>query len=185
MKILRRGFNILLSMVGIIVFAIPMLVISIILKFREKHPIIFKQERIGLNKKPFNIYKFQTMVDGQVTPAGKILRKTGLDEIAQFFNVLKGDMNLVGPRALTEYDIKRLKWDDEYHNIRWSVKPGISGFAQIYGGQHRKLSWFWDMKYISNNSSLKDIYVLTVSFAMNFFGKTKVRRVIFRNRNLK
>lgn len=81
------------------------------------------------------------MVDEQETPTGKILRMTGLYEIAQFFNVLKGDMSLVRPRALTEYDIKRLKWYDEYHNIRWRVKPGISGFAQIYGGQHRKLSW--------------------------------------------
>lgn len=185
MNTIKRLFDILFSSIGIIIFAIPMIIISLVLKFKEKHPIIFKQERIGLYKKPFLIYKFQTMVDEQVTPSGKILRKTGLDEIAQFFNVLKGDMSLVGPRALTDYDIKRLQWDDDYHSVRWSVKPGISGLAQIYGGQHRKLSWFWDMKYISNNSRLKDFYVLAVSFAMNLFGKTRVRRFIFRNRNLK
>jgi lipopolysaccharide/colanic/teichoic acid biosynthesis glycosyltransferase len=82
---------------------------------RERHSILFKQERIGKDKKPFQILKFQTMVNEVPTSTGKLLRKTGLDELPQFINVFKGDMSIVGPRALTNYDIERLSWNDDYH----------------------------------------------------------------------
>lgn len=125
------------------------------------------------------------MVDQIPTPTGRLLRKTGLDEIPQFINVLKGDMSIVGPRALTEADIKRLGWNDSFHQQRWSIKPGITGFAQIYGGQHRKTSWFWDCQYIKKNSPLTDTVIIGISFLMNLLGKTRVRRMIFQKNNLK
>jgi lipopolysaccharide/colanic/teichoic acid biosynthesis glycosyltransferase len=125
------------------------------------------------------------MVNEVPTATGKFLRKTGLDELAQFINVLKGDMSIVGPRALTESDIERLGWNDDYHSIRWKLKPGITGFAQIYGGQHRKTSWFWDKYYINKNNVFIDFGLVGISFLMNIFGKTRVRKIIFRKNSLK
>ena len=182
---MKRLFDITFSIIALIVFSFPMLVISLLILLKEKHSIIFRQERIGKNKKPFNILKFQTMVNGIVTPTGKVLRRTGLDELMQFINVLRGDMSIIGPRALMISDIERLGWNDEFHACRWNIKPGISGFAQIYGGQHRKLSWFWDKKYIEHHHIFIDFRIICISFAMNLFGKTKVRRFIFKKASLK
>ncbi|MDR3253241.1 MAG: sugar transferase [Tannerella sp.] len=182
---MKRLFDIFFSLVALAIFAAPGLLIAVLLLFRERHPVFFHQKRIGKNKHEFTILKFQTMVDEQVTPLGRILRKTGIDEWAQFFNVLKGDMSIVGPRALTQYDIERLHWNDDFHATRWQVKPGISGLAQLYGGQHRKISWFWDLRYIRRNNVFMDFCIIVSSFMMNIFGKTKIRRILFKNNNLK
>lgn len=182
---MKRVFDIILSLIALLIFAIPILIVSLLLKFKERHPVIFRQERIGKEKLPFQILKFQTMVDEVPTQIGRKLRKTGLDELPQFFNVLKGDMSIVGPRAFTISDINRLGWNDEYHEIRWRQKPGITGFAQIYGGQHKKTSWFWDKKYIKNNNLMIDFGIILISFHMNIFGKTKIRQVIFQKKHLK
>ena len=182
---MKRTFDIIFSIIALLVFAIPMIIIAILLLFKERHSLFFKQQRIGINQQPFEILKFQTMIDEIPTQTGKLLRKTGLDELPQFINVLKGDMSIVGPRALTIFDIKRLGWDDPFHQVRWELKPGITGFAQIYGGQHRKTSWFWDKYYIKNNNLLIDFGIIFISFLMNIFGKTKVRKIIFQKSSLK
>ncbi|MEM7533289.1 MAG: sugar transferase [Chloroflexota bacterium] len=175
---MKRTFDILFSLIALIIFAIPMSFISLWLKLVEKHPVIFRQQRIGLHKQPFAVLKFQTLVDDEPTPMGRILRKTGLDELPQFINVLWGEMSIVGPRPLTPYDIERLEWHDEFYATRWHVKPGITGLAQIYGGQHKKLSWFWDQKYIEVGTVPLDFVLVLVSFAMNLFGKARVRRLL-------
>ena len=184
-KTMKRLFDITFSLLALTVFAFPVILISIVLVLREKHPVIFKQNRIGLNKSIFAIYKFQTMVNEVPTKTGKFLRKTGLDEIPQFINVLKGEMSIVGPRALTDYDIKRLNWNTATYSIRWNVKPGISGFAQIYGGQNKETSWYWDKKYIDHSNIAIDLIVVIISFAMNFIGKRRVRNIIWLNKDLK
>lgn len=182
---MKRVYDVLFSCIALLVFAIPALLISILLLVKERHSVLFKQDRIGKNKQVFQMLKFQTMVNEKPTKTGKVLRKTGLDELPQFLNVLKGDMSIVGPRALTNYDIERLRWNDDYHSVRWDSKPGITGFAQIYGGQHRKTSWFWDKYYINHNNVLKDSVILGISLLMNVFGKTRVRQIIFQSDNLK
>ncbi len=181
---MKRVFDIIFSLIAFMVFLLPVLMIVLAIKLFYNHPIIFYQERVGENKKPFRILKFQTLIDDKATKLGGLLRKTGLDEIAQFINVLKGDMSIVGPRAITNFDIQRLKWNDDYHSVRWDIKPGITGFAQIFGGQHRKTSWFWDKKYVQLNSLLIDFLVILLSFLMNVFGKTKVRRMIWPEKKL-
>lgn len=182
---MKRTFDIIFSFVALLVFAIPSIFISLLLLIRERHSIFFKQERIGKNKQPFKIFKFQTMVNEVPTKTGKLLRKTGLDELPQFLNVIIGDMTIVGPRAITNYDIERLSWNDDYHTLRWKQKPGITGYAQIYGGQHRKTSWFWDKYYINNNNIFVDFAIVFISFLMNIFGKLKIRQIIFQKNSLK
>lgn len=182
---MKRLFDIVFSIIALAVFSIPLIVIAIILIIKEKHSILFKQERVGKDKTVFRILKIQTMVNQIPTTTGRILRKTGIDEWAQFINVLKGEMSIVGPRALTEFDIKRLGWDDTFHAKRWNIKPGITGFAQLYGGQHRKTSWFWDVYYLNNNNLCSDLVIIIISFLMNIFGKTRIRKIIFRKSNLK
>jgi len=182
---MKRIFDITFSLIAFFVFLVPIVFIVLAILLIERHPILFSQERIGSHKRPFKILKFQTLVNNIPTKAGKILRKTGLDELPQFINVFKGDMSIVGPRALTNFDIERLKWNSEYHKIRWNCKPGITGYAQIYGGQNKKTSWFWDTKYIKSNSLVKDFAVILISFLMNIFGKTQIRRMIWPGKNLK
>jgi lipopolysaccharide/colanic/teichoic acid biosynthesis glycosyltransferase len=182
---MKRLFDIIFSSLALIVFAVPCTVITLLLVLKEKHPVFFYQERIGLNKKPFRIIKFQSMIWDQPTTTGKFIRKMGLDEVPQFINVLKGDMSIVGPRAITQADIDRLSWGDTYHEQRWSINPGITGYAQLYGGQHRKTSWFWDYKYFKNNNVVLDFCIINCSFMTNIFGKTRVRRILFNNKHLK
>lgn len=182
---MKRIFDIIFSFIALIIFSIPMCIIALMLRFKERHAVFFKQDRVGKLKKEFCMFKFQTMIDQVPTPTGKILRKTGLDELPQFINVLKGDMSIVGPRALMRQDIERLGWDDAYHAVRWHVKPGITGLAQIYGGQHRKISWFLDKRYIKNHHLFWDFCFVMISFLMNIFGKTRIRRIVFRRAALK
>ena len=181
----KRALDIIFTLIALAVFAIPSACIALLLIMKEKHSVFFRQERVGEGEQRFHIIKFQTMVNGVPTDTGKILRRCGVDEWPQFINVLKGEMSIVGPRALTFFDIQRLGWDDEHHKIRWSVKPGITGFAQIYGGQHRKSSWFWDKHYIQNSDCLTDVAVIGVSFLINIFGKTRIRKIIFQNDHLR
>lgn len=182
---MKRLFDIVFSIIALAVFSVPFIIIGIILVIKEKHTILFKQVRVGKDKTVFRIFKIQTMVNQIPTSTGRFLRKTGIDEWAQFINVLKGEMSIVGPRALTEYDIKRLGWDDSFHAKRWNIKPGITGFAQLYGGQHRKTSWFWDVYYLNNNNLCTDLVIIIISFLMNIFGKTRIRKIIFQKSNLK
>jgi lipopolysaccharide/colanic/teichoic acid biosynthesis glycosyltransferase len=182
---MKRLTDIFFSAVALVIFTLPCLIIALLLVFRERHGILFRQERIGIGGNAFMILKFQTMVNGVPTKTGALLRKSGLDELPQFINVLMGDMSIVGPRALTLDDIIRLRWNDSYHTCRWRQKPGITGLAQLYGGQHKKTSWFWDCRYIQKQSVLLDTVIIGLSFLMNVFGKTNVRRMVFRKKHLK
>ena len=168
---LKGFFDIFISLILIIILTPFLLIISILVLFSNGKPIIYKQKRPGLNGKIFTIYKFRTMRDAyskkgkllsdseRVTRLGKFLRYLSVDELPELFNVLKGDMSLVGPRPLLPdylklYTPKQLK--------RHDVKPGITGLAQVQG--RNKISWDkrlrLDCEYVENVSFLLDLKIL-------------------------
>ena len=97
----------------------------------DQQPALFTQPRVGLERAPFIVLKLRTMRDGTPTPLGRLLRKTRIDELPQLVNVLRGDMSLVGPRPLTEADVIRLGWDTPASDLRWRIRPGITGPTQL------------------------------------------------------
>ena len=172
--ILKRIIDIIISIILLIFLSPLLLIISILIKLDSKGPVIFKQKRIGKNGDPFIMYKFRSMVknaakkgakyrvtknDKRITKVGKILRKTSLDELPQLFNVLLGDMSLVGPRPTLDFIVNEY---NDYQKKRLKVKPGITGLAQINGRQ--SLSWEekieYDILYIKNYSIWLDIKIL-------------------------
>ncbi len=167
-KIIKRTIDLLLSIVGIVVLAIPMLIIAILIKIDSKGPVFFKQKRVGIHKTYFEIYKFRTMkIDTPhdvpthqlqqpnlyITKVGAFLRKTSLDEFPQLFNIFRGDMSIVGPRPAlwNQYDL--LEERDKYGAN--DLKPGLTGWAQINGR---------DELEIPVKAKLDGIYVKKMSF---------------------
>ena len=136
----------------------------------------FIQQRIGKNKRPFTIIKFRTMKNDKVTVFGKILRKTGIDELPQLINILKGEMSFVGPRPLTLEDVIRLGWDNIYYDQRWNMKPGIVGLAQLSPICHKKMSWYLDRHYIHRQNFILDLKIITWAVLIPFVGKDQMKK---------
>lgn len=151
--------------------ALPMLAVSAAIAVRMGRPVVFSQERPGKDERPFKLYKFRTMTDAcgpdgeplpdgeRLTPFGSWLRKTSLDELPELYNVLRGEMSLVGPRPLlTRY----LPWFTERERVRHSVPPGVTGWAQLQG--RNEVSWDerigHDVWYVENRSLLRDLEIL-------------------------
>ena len=181
----KRFFDLFLAILGLILCAIPMLIIAIAIKIESKGPVIFKQERIGRNGKVFHIYKFCSMCvgaeqmgsgvysgkgDNRVTKIGKILRATSLDELPQFFNLLKGDMSLVGPRPPLTYHPWPLEQYTDEQKRMFEVRPGITGWAQIHG--RKDVEWNKRIKlnvwYVDHVSLWLDIKILFKTVAKVF-----------------
>ena len=181
---IKRIFDIILSLIGIIILLPIYLIIAIAIKLDSKGPILFKQVRVGKDRKNFTIYKFRTMVvsaeskrelqidptnmdnfvfqsksDNRVTKVGSFLRNSSLDEIPQLFNVLFGNMSLVGPRPEIP-DV--VKYYPENYYQRLLVLPGITGLAQVSGRGEIELgkTIYYDLTYISNFSVWYDIKIL-------------------------
>jgi lipopolysaccharide/colanic/teichoic acid biosynthesis glycosyltransferase len=164
----------------LLLLSIPVLlpVIGYILMF-EKYSPIFVQERVGLNQKPFNLYKVTTMQNGLVTPLGSVLRKFRLDELPNAINILKGDMNLVGPRPETVENHLKLCRKLKAWPLRTAVKPGLTGFAQVTQGHinpglddsGEKLNR--DLFYIEKACWLFDAWIIfkTISVVLTGAGK--------------
>ena len=143
---IKRGMDIIGSLVLILLTSPVMLVAAVGIKLTSPGPILFKQERVGLNKKNFIMYKFRSMrvndeettgwsaeTDNRRTKFGSLLRKTSLDELPQFFNVLRGDMSLVGPRPEIPYYVEQFRESVPLYMVKYQVRPGITGWAQING----------------------------------------------------
>lgn len=188
-RVLKRSFDIVFSLVAIILTSPIMLIIAIGIKLTSPGPIIFKQERVGLNRRTFYIYKFRTMKclpqsvsdtqwtvenDPRRTKFGAFLRKTSLDELPQFFNVLKGDMSVVGPRPERPYFVEKFKEEIPKYMIKHHVRPGITGWAQVCGWRGNtsiKKRIEHDIFYIENWSLLFDIKIILKTISNGFINK--------------
>ncbi len=172
-KIMKRGMDVGGAAVVLPLVVIITVVVSVLIWVFDGRPVFFRQERAGLNRKPFVLYKFRTMrrgidpfgpspkdgADDRLIPIGKVLRASSLDELPQFWNVLKGDMSLVGPRPLYMEQVE--EWND-YQRQRLLVKPGLTGLAQIRGRGsltvEEKLEL--DVEYVHKQSILFDLKII-------------------------
>ena len=171
----KRLFDFIFSLVALIILAIPMIIIAVLIKVDSpKEPVLFKQTRIGKNDVPFTILKFRSMSqdaphqmatenfenpEDYITSVGKIIRKLSLDELPQLFNVLKGDMSLIGPRPLISKEKEVLAMRDEYGASK--ILPGITGLAQIHGRDEvtDKNKAAYDGKYALNIGLFLDLSI--------------------------
>lgn len=187
--LMKRVMDIFGAIVAIILFSPFMFVAAIGIKLTSKGPLIFKQERVGLHNRPFKMYKFRTMEvqkeeeekkgwtkkdDPRVTKIGKILRKTSIDEMPQFFNVLKGDMSLVGPRPERPLFVEKFREEIPRYMIKHQVRPGLTGWAQVNGYRgdtsiRKRIEY--DLYYIENWTMGFDLKILFLTFFKGFINK--------------
>lgn len=180
----RRAFDLAGALAGLTVFAPVMTIVAIAILLDDGAPVLFRQRRVGYHRRPFEIFKFRSMRDGRPTRVGRILRATGLDEVPQFLNILRGDMSGVGPRPLTHDDVVRLGWDTAAYDFRWSCKPGLTGLAQLLGTTPGDSSLDHDRIHAGAWDPRLDCRLILWSFAVNAFGKTRVRRRLRRTLRL-
>lgn len=215
----KRAVDIVVSLISILLLSPLMLVVALLIKLTSPGPVLFRQERVGVNRrarerragglgyggnqrrvrerrivfsygKPFSIYKFRTMVDSaessgpcwaseddpRITPLGRVLRKSRIDEIPQFFNVLKGDMSIVGPRPERAFFIIRAEKEIPEFKLRLKAKPGITGLAQVElgytndtAGMRKKLRF--DLDYIRSMSLWTDLKIMVRTISVVITGK--------------
>lgn len=170
-RFVKRCLDFLLSLAALIIISPVLLLVAILVRCKLGSPILFKQKRPGLHEKIFCMYKFRTMTDAKdadgnllpdevrLTKFGKLLRSTSLDELPELFNILKGDMAIVGPRPLLVQYLPR--YNERQHH-RHDVRPGFTGLAQVNG--RNSISWQekfeWDVRYVENVSFLMDLRII-------------------------
>ena len=172
----KRFIDIVLSLCGLIVLAVPMLVVAVAIRIESKGPAIFKQKRVGLHGKVYEIYKFRSMKmdaehtgtgvysekgDPRVTKIGKIIRATSVDELPQFVNILKGEMSFIGPRPpLTYHPWNYEEYTSEQKRM-FDVRPGVTGWAQVNGRKNVEWNKRIEMNvwYVDNVSLWLDIKI--------------------------
>ncbi len=170
-RFFKRPMDFILSLMAIIVLSPVLIIVGVLVRVKLGSPVLFKQKRPGLNEKIFTMYKFRTMTDekdenGELLPDsvrltkfGRMLRATSLDELPELFNILKGDMSIVGPRPLA---IQYLPYYTETERMRHFVRPGLSGLAQING--RNTATWEerfnYDVKYVNKITFLGDLKII-------------------------
>jgi len=174
--VIKRIFDIVVSLIAIILLFPLMIIIGLIILITSGPPVIFKQRRMGLDGKEFIMYKFRTMLpesdkewvapEDRITKVGKILRKWSLDELPQFFNVLKGDMSIVGPRPERPEFVEQFKKMIPKYMLRHKVKSGITGWAQVNGLRgntsiEKRIKY--DLYYIENWSLWLDLKIIIMT----------------------
>jgi lipopolysaccharide/colanic/teichoic acid biosynthesis glycosyltransferase len=177
-EMVKRLFDIAGSVAGVIVFAPVLAAVSAAILLEDGRPLLFAQPRLGRGRRPFTILKFRSMRDGRITRVGRLLRATGLDELPQFINIMRGDMSAVGPRPLTGEDVARLGWLAPRHDFRWRVAPGLTGLAQMLGPASAIGSLSLDRCYVSRGTLLLDLRLVAYSFVVNVLGKARARRLL-------
>ena len=179
-KFLKRAFDIILSSVGLLIAAIPMLLIAIAIKITSPGPIFYSQKRLTINKKEFGIYKFRTMIpdaeklsgpkfaekdDPRITPIGKVLRACRLDELPQIINILKGEMSIVGPRPERGVFVEQFEKEIENYDYRFEVKAGLTSLSHVYGRYSTYIHdrTYYDLFYITHYSLFLDLKIILLT----------------------
>ena len=190
-RVIKRSIDLIISLTMLILFSPLVIVTAILIKIDSPGPVLFSQERVGKNKEPYMLYKFRSMVedaekqsgpvwasdnDKRTTRVGRIIRKWRIDEIPQLWNVLKGDMSFVGPRPEREFFVQQLEEIIPYYGERFSVKPGITGWAQVCYGYGASVDDTvekvnYDLFYIKNMSSFMDMMIILRTIKIVLFGK--------------
>ncbi|EMH4534745.1 TPA: sugar transferase [Morganella morganii subsp. morganii] len=178
-EFIKRTFDIIFSLIGIIICSPVFIIVPILIKIDSPGPVFFKQARIGKDGKIFYIYKFRSMVvnaenmenglfntkdDPRITRLGNFLRNSSLDEVPQFINIMKGDMSFVGPRPPVTYELGSYdSWNEELKKS-FSVKPGVTGLAQVSG--RNELNWdqktVFNLRYIENQKKYGLLYDIKI-----------------------
>lgn len=171
---IKKSLDITLSIIGLIVLSPILLLTAIIIKLESRGPVLFKQDRLGLDGKIFKIYKFRSMYEGaetrgsgqysfkgdpRVTKVGKFIRATSIDELPQFFNILKGEMSIIGPRPTLTYHPWSFEKYTEEQLKRFDVLPGVTGWAQMHGRKEPR----WE-----DRMALDAYYVDNLCFKLDF-----------------
>jgi Undecaprenyl-phosphate glucose phosphotransferase len=177
-SVLKRATDVIISGAALAVMAIPFGVIALLIRRTSKGQVFYKQERMGLDGKAFNVYKFRSMYEGaedatgpiwareddpRCTPVGKFLRRWDVDELPQFWNVLRGDMSIVGPRPERPFFVEQFKHRIPQYMLRHKVKAGITGWAQVNGWRgntslEKRIEY--DLYYIENWSVALDLKII-------------------------
>jgi len=186
---LKRLMDIIIAAASLTLLSPIVLVLAALIKITSRGPVLYRQERVGLDKRPYQLLKFRTMRsdaedgggprwasynDARVTPVGRFMRRMRLDEIPQFVNVLRGEMSVIGPRPERPFFVDQLERDIPYYGLRFSAKPGLTGWAQVnyhYGATvddaHTKLQY--DLFYIQEMSPFLDLVILLKTFQTVLF----------------
>lgn len=178
-KFIKRPMDLILASAATTVLSPVLLVVTVLVRIKLGSPVLFKQKRPGLNEKIFTMYKFRTMTDEKdeagkllpdsvrLTKFGKTLRSTSLDELPELFNIIKGDMSIVGPRPLL---IQYLDLYNDYQKRRHEVRPGLSGHAQVNG--RNEISWEekfnLDVEYVDNVNFIDDCRIILLTLKKVF-----------------
>lgn len=182
----KRIIDTVLSIIGLIICCIPMAIIALLIHFDSEGPVLFKQERLGKNQKVFTVYKFRTMCnhayeiggvatrsdDARITKVGNILRRTSLDELPQMFNIIKGEMAIIGPRPILPIEFEKYKSNEKYAR-RYDALPGMFCTVDIdyRSSSDRDLQFTMDADYVNNMSLFLDIKTFLSIIAPVLSGK--------------
>lgn len=187
---LNRIFDFFFASIVITILLLPMLLIAIIIKLDSSGPIFFVQERMGKNKKPFRLIKFRSMTNKphvtqgevfldnpEITKLGKFMRRTKIDELPQFINVVSGSMSVVGPRPCLKSTYEKYKNDDT--DYRFMVKPGVTSNAGVSGSIFLSWDekWRFDREYAENKSFTLDLKIISKTIFVVILGEEKFKKV--------
>ena len=184
--VMKRIVDLIGSLVALVIFSPVMLITAIAVKCTSPGPIFYSQERVGLHNRPFKMYKFRSMReaevkngwttknDPRVTGVGRFIRKTSIDELPQLYNVLRGDMSLVGPRPERPFYVEKFREQIPRYMVKHQVRPGMTGWAQINGYRgdtsiRKRIDY--DLYYIENWTIGLDFKILFLTFFKGFINK--------------